>query len=204
MTALTHLLTHFKTPLPQSSFHPRLAEANKLNRWGPWAGYMAALCLGDMDMEYTAIRNGASVYDLCPMIKYRITGAESADYLTRLMIRNATKLAVGSVHYTAWYDDQGKVLDDGTLFRHGPEDYLLCCQERHLPWLTASAQGFDVQVVEVTQRLPRVLAGALCGLGTDCRGLGCFRPKTVSHNETAVLGGSDHPVPHRVCRRSGL
>ncbi len=91
-------------------------------------------------MEYTAIRNAASVYDLCPMIKYRITGPDAADYLNRLTLRNAAKLPVGSVHYTAWCDDDGQVLDDGTLFRHGPRDYLLCCQERHLPWLHASAR----------------------------------------------------------------
>jgi len=60
---------------------------------------------------------------------------------------------VNSVHYTAWCDDEGKVLDDGTLFRHGPNDYLICCQERHLPWLRASAQGFDVQVAEVTESI---------------------------------------------------
>ena len=146
-------LTHFRTPLLKTPFHARTEAANRLNRWGPWAGYMAALFFGDMDMEHTAIRNGASVYDLCPMVKYRISGPEAADYLNRLTIRNAGKLPVGSVHYTAWCDDEGKVLDDGTLFRHGAQDYLLCCQERHLPWLTASALGFDVEVREVTEEV---------------------------------------------------
>ena len=143
-------LTHFKTPLRQTPFHPRTAPANLLNRWGPWAGHMTPLCFGDAAMEHTAIRNAASLYDLCPMIKYRITGPDAADFLNRLTLRNATKLAVGSVHYTAWCDDEGKVLDDGTLFRHAAQDYLLCCQERHLPWLRASALGYDVRVDEQT------------------------------------------------------
>jgi len=42
---------------------------------------------------------------------------------------------VGGVQYTAWCDDAGQVMDDGTLFRLEPQDYRLCCQERHLPWL---------------------------------------------------------------------
>ncbi len=46
-----------------------------LNHWGPWAGYMTALCFGDTEMEYTAIRNAASVYDLCPMVKYAVARA---------------------------------------------------------------------------------------------------------------------------------
>lgn len=115
-------LGHFKSPLKQTPFHPRTAEANQLNRWGAWGRYMTALCFGDTAMEHTAIRNAA-------------------------------KLPVGSVHYTAWCDDEGKVLDDGTLFRHGLQDYLICCQERHLPWLAASATGFDVSVREVTNEV---------------------------------------------------
>ena len=75
-------------------------------------------------MEYTAIRNQASVYDLSPMVKYRITGKDAAAYLDRLMIRNVAKLKVGHVHYTAWCDDEGKLLDDGTLFRRGATDFI--------------------------------------------------------------------------------
>ena len=144
-------LTHFQTPLLKTPFHSRTTAANKPSRRGPWAGCVTALCFGDMAMEYTAIRKAASVYDLCPMVKHRITGPDAADYLNRLTIRNAAKLPAGSVHYTAWCDDEGHVLDDGTLFRHGVQDYLLCCQERHLPWLLASALGFGVQVHKVTQ-----------------------------------------------------
>ena len=70
-------------------------------------------------MEYTAIRNQASVYDLSPMVKYKIAGKDAAAYLDRLMVRNVAKLKVGHVHYTAWCDDEGKLLDDGTLFRRG-------------------------------------------------------------------------------------
>ena len=102
-------------------------------------------------MEYTAIRNQASLYDLSPMVKYRIAGPDAAAFLDRLTIRNVAKLPVDAVHYTAWCDDAGHLLDDGTLFRHGAEDFLLCCQERHLPWLLDSATGFDAHIEEVTE-----------------------------------------------------
>ncbi len=144
-------LDHFRTPLLQTPFHARTAPANRLNHWGPWAGYMTALCYGDSDMEYTAIRNGASVYDLCPMVKYAVRGREAAAYLNRLTIRNAAKLSVGGVHYTVWCDDAGKILDDGTLFRHAEDHYVICCQERHLGWLLDSAEGFEVTVEEITE-----------------------------------------------------
>jgi aminomethyltransferase len=142
---------HFREPLRQTPFHARTAPLNRLNAWGPWAGYTTALAFDDEAMEYTAIRNQASVYDLSPMVKYRIGGPDALAYLNRLMLRDAAKLGVGRVHYTAWCDDDGKLLDDGTLFRLGEAEYLLCCQERHLPWLLDSAIGFDAQVAEVTE-----------------------------------------------------
>jgi aminomethyltransferase len=144
---------HWRQPLKPSPFHARTEAANRLNAWGPWGGYTTALAYEDEATEYTAIRNQASLYDLSPMVKYRVTGPDAAAYLDRLMLRNAGKLKVGQVHYTAWCDDAGKLLDDGTLFRHGPADFLLCCQERHLPWLLDSAIGFEAQVEEVTEAI---------------------------------------------------
>ena len=174
-------LDHFKTPLLQTPFHARTKAANLLHNWGAWAGYRTALCYGDAAMEYTAIRNAASVYDLCPMVKYAVRGLEAADYLNRLTLRNAAKLPVGSVHYTVWCDDQGKILDDGTLFRHAPDHYMICCQERHLNWLTDSAAGFDVTVTEVTDSIAVLSlqgpcsASVLMAAGFDVSALKPFR-----------------------------
>jgi aminomethyltransferase len=144
---------HYLTPLKQTPFHARTAAANKLGSWGAWGGYTTALVLDDEAMEHTAIRNGASVYDLCPMIKYAVSGPDAAAYLNRLTIRNVAKLSVGGVQYTVWCDDAGKVLDDGTLFRLAENEYRICCQERHLPWFLDSAAGFDVAVAEVTEEI---------------------------------------------------
>lgn len=174
-------LRHYETPLRQTPFHPRTAAANRLNAWGPWAGCTTALVYEDEAMEYTAIRNAASVYDLCPMVKYRVTGPGAEAYLNRLTVRDVGKLAVGGVHYTIWCDDQGKVEDDGTLFRLGPQDFRLCCQERHLPWLLDSAYGFDVEVREETEEIAALslqgptAANVLRAMGLDIEGLKPFR-----------------------------
>jgi aminomethyltransferase len=144
---------HFRTPLLTTPFHARTAALSRLNQWGAWGGYTTALAFDDEAMEYTAIRNQASVYDLSPMVKYAISGPDAVAYLDRLMVRNVTKLKPQHVHYTAWCDGDGKLLDDGTLFRRSAQDFLLCCQERHLPWLLDSAFGFDVAVWEITEEV---------------------------------------------------
>ncbi|MFN3971720.1 MAG: aminomethyltransferase family protein [Gemmobacter sp.] len=144
-------LRHYETPLMTTPFHARTFAHCRTHRWGPWAGYATVLTYEDTAMEYSAIRNAASLYDLCPMIKYRIRGPGAAAMLDRLTLRNVRKLAVGVVHYTAWCDDDGKLVDDGTLFRLGRDEFRLCCQERHLPWLLDSARGFDCTVTDETE-----------------------------------------------------
>ncbi|HHZ08678.1 MAG TPA: aminomethyl transferase family protein [Rhizobiales bacterium] len=142
---------HFRTLRLASPFQPRLEALNRREDWYGWAGYKAPQSLWDEELEFFAIRSQAAVFDLSPMVKYRIEGRDAEAYLDRLTLRDVTKLGVGRVHYTAWCDDEGHVLDDGTLFRLGPDRFRLCCQERHLPWLLDSAIGYDVDIEEETE-----------------------------------------------------
>lgn len=174
---------HYKAPLKQTPFHARTAAANVMNHWGPWGGYTTALVFDDEAMEYTAIRNAVSVYDLSPMVKYRVKGRDAAAYLNRLTVRDAGKLSIGGVHYTVWCDDAGKTLDDGTLFRIAQDEYRICCQERHLPWFLDSAFGFEVSVSEVTEDIAALSLQGPCSFsvlqaaGFDVAELKPFRMK---------------------------
>ncbi len=84
------------------------------------------------------------------MTKYRITGPDSLDYLDRLVTRDMRKIKPGRVAYAVWCDDEGQVIDDGTIFHLREGEYRLCSQERHMAWLTAAAIGMDVSIVDET------------------------------------------------------
>ena len=174
-------LRHFETPLLKTPFHARTEAANKLWSWGNWGGYATVLTYADLAMEHSAIRNTASVYDLSPMIKYRIEGPDATAYLDRLTLRNVSKLSVGGVQYTAWVNDAGHMLDDGTLFRLAADRYRMCCQERHLNWLMDSAFGFDVTIEDQTEGIAALSlqgptsAEILRLTGFDVSGLKPFR-----------------------------
>ena len=60
------------------------------------------------------------------------------------------KIKPGRVAYAIWCDDQGQVIDDGTIFHLKEGDYRLCSQERHFAWLTTASIGFDVTIKEET------------------------------------------------------
>jgi len=142
---------HFRTLRLPTPFQPRIEALAARQDWYSWSGYKAPLSLWDEELEYFAIRSQAALFDISPMVKYRIEGSDAEAFLNRVMLRDVAKLKPGKVHYTAWCDDSGHVLDDGTLFRFSADRFRLCCQERHLPWLLDSAIGFDVSVVEETE-----------------------------------------------------
>lgn len=130
----------------ETPFYSRLAALDTLNTWHEWKGYTTPDALYCADTEYFAIRNATAVLDLTPMTKYRITGPDALAYLDRLVPRDMSKIAPGRVAYAVWCDDQGKVIDDGTIFHLREGEYRLCSQERHFDWLLASAAGFDVSI----------------------------------------------------------
>jgi len=137
-----------KTP-----FYPRLEKLDSVNQWHEWKGYSSADSLYCEDMEYFAIRNSTAVFDLTPMTKYRITGPDALDYLNRLVTRDMAKIKPGRVAYVVWCDDQGQVIDDGTIFHLREGEYRLCSQQRHYAWLQAATVGFDVTVTHETEEI---------------------------------------------------
>ena len=135
----------------RSPFYPRQAELDRLFRWHEWKGYASADGFYDTTLEYFAVRNSTGVFDITPMTKYRITGPDSLDYINRLVTRDMSKIKPGRVAYAVWCDDEGHVIDDGTIFHLKEGEYRLCSQERHMAWLKAAAIGMDVTIVDETQ-----------------------------------------------------
>ena len=122
--------------------------------WRRWAGYIVAgsYDLG-LDREYWAIRNAAALIDVSPLMKYLIEGADAARLLDRVITRDIAKLAVGQVYYTGWCDDDGKMLDDGTVTRLDETEFRLTSAEPSLRWLAMNAVGMDVTITEVTDQV---------------------------------------------------
>ncbi len=140
----------FNQVLQPSPFHDRVATFNHVKRWSPWNGYQTARVFDTLASEYFAIRSSCSVMDMSPMEKYRITGPDALRFLNRLVVRDISKLKPGRVTYVAWCNDEGRVLDDGTIFHLGEAGYRLCSQHHQLDWLIISSLGMDVTIKQET------------------------------------------------------
>ncbi|MGR3659893.1 MAG: DUF1989 domain-containing protein [Paracoccaceae bacterium] len=73
--------------------------------------------------EYWAAREKAVVMDLSPLRKYEVTGPDAEALMQLCVTRNMKKLSVGGIVYTAMCYEHGGMIDDGTVFRLGDNNF---------------------------------------------------------------------------------
>ena len=109
--------SNFKQPLKVTPFYEKFLGEMTGGYWYDWSGYKAASVIQDQELEYFAIRSTCSVFDISPLIKYRITGKDTENFLNKLTVRNVSLQKINTVQYTLWCDDNGNVLDDGDKYQ---------------------------------------------------------------------------------------
>jgi aminomethyltransferase len=140
--------------LKQSHFHERQAPMNLRDAWSSWNGFKFADYYYDAEYEYFCIRNTCATYDICPMQKYQISGSDALAMLDRMVTRDVSKLKIDRVTYVCWCTDEGRMVDDGTIFRLDEDSFMLTCGSPCLAWLRKSSLGFsDLKIEDMTERL---------------------------------------------------
>lgn len=135
-----------------SAFHARTIELCESLSYRDWAGYYAVSAYEPHhEHEYNAIRNACALIDISPLFKYRVTGPDAARLVNRLITRDASRMAVGQVWYTPWCDDDGKVIDDGTVTRTAENVYRWTAAHPNLRWLTENASGLNVGIDDTSE-----------------------------------------------------
>jgi glycine cleavage system T protein (aminomethyltransferase) len=105
------------------------------------------------DYEYHAIRNSAGLIDVSPLYKYEIRGRDALKLVNRVMTRDASKCAVGQALYGCLCEDDGAVIQDGTVFRLSEDHFRFNLADPSLRWLKLNAAGMDVAIQEVSEQI---------------------------------------------------
>lgn len=135
-------------------FHARTSALSASQNWRTWSGYFVAGSYDVMhDYEYHAIRNTAGLIDVSPLYKYEIRGRDALDLVNRVMTRDASKCAVGQALYGCLCEEDGAVIQDGTVFRLGEDYFRFNLADPSLRWLTLNSLGLDLQIEEVSERI---------------------------------------------------
>jgi aminomethyltransferase len=135
-----------------SAFHARTLELCESLNYRDWAGYYSVSAYETHhEHEYNAIRNACALIDISPLYKYRLTGPDAVRLVNRVITRDASRMSVGQVYYTPWCDEDGKVIDDGTVTRVADQVFRWTAADPNLRWLTGNSSGLDVRIEDISE-----------------------------------------------------
>ena len=135
-----------------TAFHQRTFDLCESLSYREWSGYYAVSSYElHHEHEYNAIRNASALIDITPLFKYRLTGKDATRLVDRVITRDMRKVKVGQVIYTPWCDEQGKVIDDGTVSRLEENTYRWTAADPSLRWFTQNAAGMDVSIEDISE-----------------------------------------------------
>ena len=140
----------------ETGFHPRTSKLTR--NYAEYNGYWLPndYLNHGVIAEYWACREKAIVLDLSALRKFEVLGPDAEKLLQYTMTRDIRRLSVGQVVYTAMCYDTGTMIDDGTVFRLGQDNFRWVggCDYGG-EWLREQAEkmGLDVWIKSSTDQL---------------------------------------------------
>ena len=140
-----------------TALHERtFALCHSLN-YREWSGYYTVSSYEvHHEHEYNAIRNAAALIDISPLYKYMVTGNDATKLVNRVITRDINKVKVGQVIYCCWCDQQGMVIDDGTITRLDENKYRWTAADPSLRWFSQNGLNMDVQIEDISESVAAV------------------------------------------------
>jgi len=139
--------------LRPTPLHGRTTGACRTWLFRDWNGRVAVRRFGwSVDDEVRQVGHRAGLLDLSPPTRLDIAGADAARLLSRVCTRNVEAMGADRVAPTLLLDEQGLLLDDGTVAHLGNGTYRLTTDGHWLGWLLRHARGLDVRIEDTTDR----------------------------------------------------
>ena len=137
-----------------TAFHERTFPLCHSLNYREWSGYYTVSVYEvHHEHEYNAIRNAAALIDISPLYKYLVTGKDASKLVNRVITRDIRKISVGQVIYCCWCDEQGKVIDDGTITRLEENKYRWTAADPSLRWFRQNGTNMDVQIEDISEKV---------------------------------------------------
>jgi aminomethyltransferase len=137
----------------ETAFHA--VTSKKAAAFEEEAGWLWVTHFGDPDAEYRAIREGVGMWDLSPLNKWEFRGPDALEAAQRLHTNDIMGMRDGQVRYGGFIDEDGLLVDDGTVFRLSDSHLWVCTNgNERLEYFTSSTKGLDVSIAYVAPELP--------------------------------------------------
>jgi len=121
------------------------------------AGWYWTEGFGDTVAEHRAVREDLGLWDVSPLNKWDLRGADAVPAAQRLHAGDILGLHDGQVRYGPFCDADGLMVDDGTVFRFSPDHvWVMTNGSEHAKHFADTTAGLDVEIEYLGVRLPHV------------------------------------------------
>jgi glycine cleavage system aminomethyltransferase T len=135
-----------------TSLHGRAAASNRFNRWTSRNNFTLAADFGDAHREVLAARTRVVIADISWRWRFFAKGAQAAQFMSRLVTRNAAELNPGDAVKALWLNDSGAVRGAGVIARYASDSFFVASAATDTDWFQSAASAFGVTLDDVTEQ----------------------------------------------------
>src|SRR3954465_7895905 len=149
----------------ETAFHPVTSQTAA--GFGDEAGWLWVTNFGDVDTEYRAIRQGVGMWDLSPLNKWEFRGSEAREAAQPVHTHDGRGAAQrgpaqgvmgaepGQVRYGGFVDEDGMLVDDGTVFTFADDHLWVCTNgDDRARYFADATKGLEVSIEYIAPELP--------------------------------------------------
>lgn len=151
-----------------------------------FGGWELPVQFSGIKAEHEAVRTKAGLFDVSHMGEVEVKGADSLNYLQKMMTNDISKIKNGGAQYTAMCYENGGTVDDLLVYKLEDNHYLLVVNasniEKDYQWLESHLEG-DVSLENLSEHTSQLaIQGPLAeqvlqklATETDLSGIGFFK-----------------------------
>jgi aminomethyltransferase len=163
-----------------------------------FGGWELPVQFSSIKEEHEAVRTRAGLFDVSHMGELEVKGADSLNYLQKMMTNDISKIKDGGAQYTAMCYENGGTVDDLLVYKIADNHYLLVVNayniDKDYKWLETHLEG-DVSLANLSEQTaqlalqgPRAEKVLQTLVSTDLSKIGFFKfQQEVSINGKKAL-----------------
>jgi glycine cleavage system T protein (aminomethyltransferase) len=136
----------------ETDFESFMADSIEDEHYINWNQFVLPHDYGDAELEYHAIRNSCAIFDVSPIRKIRVRGADAGAFFDRLLTRPVSDLSAMRATYTVFCNEDGTLKDDAILYKYADDYYLLMPSDvDHSPYFESVCHRLKLGDVSFTE-----------------------------------------------------
>ena len=123
----------------------------------PEGGWVWTDSFGNLDREYRGPRESVGMWDVSPLNKWDWRGSDALRAAQRVHSNDILGMDVGHVRYGAFLDEDGNMVDDGTVYKLGDDHvWVMTNGMERAEYFAEATTGMDVRIEYVAEQMPHL------------------------------------------------